>query len=116
LIIELDSPPSQNLDRPLPIKGDGTLRTIRNACDYMSSFGKQRELRPHWQQAESRAMTVSRAPELALFMDAKLDVSKLPANDGAVRVDRGLSNRGRQMRRPPVRVSTNVRYCTPSIV
>jgi hypothetical protein len=66
---------SQNLDRPLPTKDGGTLRTIHAACD-------QRERRPHWQRAcklilaKADVMTVSRALELALFMDAKLDVSK----------------------------------------
>ena len=76
---------SQNLDRPLPTKDGGTLRTIREACDYMTSIGKQRELRPQWQRAcklilaKADVMTVSRALELALFMDAKLDVSKVPA-------------------------------------
>jgi hypothetical protein len=28
----------------------GTLRTIRDACDYMTGMGKQRELRSHWQR------------------------------------------------------------------
>jgi hypothetical protein len=76
---------SQNLDRPLPTKDGGTLRTIREACDYMTSIGKRRELRPHWQRAckpilaKADVMSVSRALELALFMDAKLDVSKVPA-------------------------------------
>jgi hypothetical protein len=74
---------SQNLDRPLPTKDGGTLRTIRAACDYMTSMGKSRELRPHWQRAcklilaKADMMTVSRALELALFMDAKLDVSNV---------------------------------------
>ncbi len=42
-----------------------------------------RELRDHWQRAcklilaKADVMTVSRALELALFMDAKLDVSKV---------------------------------------
>ncbi len=54
------------------------------ACNYMTSRGKQRELRHHWQRAakliaKADVLTVSRAPELALFMDAKLDVSKIPA-------------------------------------
>jgi len=48
-------------------------------------MGKQRELRRQWQRvaklilAKEDVTTVSRAPELALFMDAKLDVSKVPA-------------------------------------
>jgi hypothetical protein len=74
---------SQNLDRPLPTKDGGILRTIRAACDYMTSMGKKRELLGHWQRvcklihAKEDVLTVSRALELALFMDAKLDVSKL---------------------------------------
>jgi hypothetical protein len=35
------------VDRPLPTKDGGTLRTIRGACDYMASMGKQREARQH---------------------------------------------------------------------
>jgi hypothetical protein len=51
----------------------------------MTAMGKQRELRQHWQRAaklipaKADVMEVSRALELALFMDAKLDVSKVPA-------------------------------------
>jgi len=58
-------------------KDGGTLRTIREACDYMASIGKQRELRPQWQQAcklilaKADVMTVSRALELALFLNVK---------------------------------------------
>jgi hypothetical protein len=75
---------SQKLDQPLPTKDGGTLRTIREACDYMTDMGKQRELRSHWQRAcklvlaHADVLTVSSALELALFMDAKLDVSKVP--------------------------------------
>jgi hypothetical protein len=32
---------SQPLDRPLPTKDGGTLRTIGEACDYMTSMGKK---------------------------------------------------------------------------
>jgi len=35
---------SQKLDQPLPTKDGGTLRTIRDACDYMTGIGKKREL------------------------------------------------------------------------
>jgi hypothetical protein len=48
-------------------------------------MGKKRELRTHWQRicklilAKEDVMTVSRALELALFRDAKLDVAKVPA-------------------------------------
>ena len=76
---------SQNLDRPLPTKDGGTLRTIREACDYMTAIGKQRERRLHWQRAckfilaKADVMTVSRALALALLMDAKLDVANVAA-------------------------------------
>ena len=84
---------SQKLDQPLPTKDGGTLHTIREACDYMTSMGKQRELRTHWQRAcklilaKADVMTVSRALELALFMDAKLDVAakELPATAAGAR-------------------------------
>jgi len=39
---------SQKLTRPLPTKDGGTLRTIREACDYMTGMGKKRELLSHW--------------------------------------------------------------------
>jgi hypothetical protein len=51
----------------------------------MTGMGKKRELRTRWQRAcklilaKEDVLTVSRALELALFMDAKLDVSKVPA-------------------------------------
>jgi len=51
----------------------------------MTGMGKQRELRSHWQRAcklilaKANVMTVSRTLELALFMHAKFDVSKIPA-------------------------------------
>jgi len=57
---------SQKLDRPLPTKDGGTLRTIRDACDYMTGMGKKRELRQHWQRvaklvlAKEDVLTVSR--------------------------------------------------------
>jgi hypothetical protein len=72
---------SQKLDRPLPTKDGGTLRTMRDACDYLTNMDKKRELRTHWQRvaklvlAKADVLTVSRTLELALFMDAKLDVS-----------------------------------------
>jgi hypothetical protein len=65
---------SQKLDQPLPTKDGGTLRTIREACDYMTSMAKKRELRDHWQRvcklilAKTDVQTVSRALKLALFM------------------------------------------------
>jgi hypothetical protein len=74
---------SQKLDRPLPTKDGGTLRTIGEAVDYMTNVGKKRELQGRWQRvaklvlAKEDVLTISRALGLALFMDAKLDVSKL---------------------------------------
>jgi len=76
---------SKKLDRPIPTKDGGTLRTISEACDYMTAMGKERELRQRWQRvaklilAKENVLTVSRALELALFMDAKLDVAKASA-------------------------------------
>ena len=70
------------------IEGDGPTvfaRTLSEACDYMTDMGRKRELRQHWQRAcqltlaHADVFAVSRALELALFMDAKLDVSKVPA-------------------------------------
>jgi hypothetical protein len=74
---------SQNLDHPLPTKDGGTLRTIHEACDYMTSIRKKREVLNHWQRVaklvlvKEDVLTVSRALELALFMDAKLDVARI---------------------------------------
>jgi hypothetical protein len=51
----------------------------------MTGMDKKRELRSQWQRAaklilaEADVAAVSRALELALFYDAKLDVSKVPA-------------------------------------
>ena len=73
---------SQKLDGPLPTKDGGTLRTIREACDYMTGMGKKRDLCQHWQRAcklilaQADVVTV-RALELALFYDAKLDVAPM---------------------------------------
>jgi len=78
---------SQALDRPLPTKDGGILRTIRDACNYMAAMDKNRELRTPWQRvcklilAKEDVLTVSRALELALFRDAKLDVSKVRQNE-----------------------------------
>jgi hypothetical protein len=74
---------SHKLDRPLPTKDGGTLHTIGQAVEYMTGIGRKRELRSQWQRvaklilAKEDVLSVSRALELALFMDAKLDVSKL---------------------------------------
>jgi hypothetical protein len=55
------------------------LRTIRDACDYMTGMGKQRVLRTHKQRAckliLAKEDAVSRALELALFRDARQNES-----------------------------------------
>jgi hypothetical protein len=49
----------------------------------MTSMDKKREVRTHWRRAckliltKEDVLTVSRALELALFMDTKLDVSEI---------------------------------------
>jgi hypothetical protein len=74
---------SQTLDRPLPTKDGGTLRTAAEARAYMLGLSKARELRSQWQHAaklllrEADIGAFSTALELALFYDAKLDVSKI---------------------------------------
>jgi hypothetical protein len=74
---------SKKLTPPIPTKDGGTLRTILEACEYMAAIGKERELRPHWQQVrelmlqEAEVATVSWRVRLAVLKDAKLDVSAL---------------------------------------
>ena len=76
---------SQKLTRPLPTKDGCTLRTVAEARTYMIGLPKQRELQTRWQRVaglileEADVAAVSRQLELALFMDAKLDVAKMPA-------------------------------------
>src|SRR6266702_2668202 len=74
---------SRKLTSPLPTKDGGTLRTIGEACEYMAAIGKERELRPHWQQVrelmlqEADVAAVSWRVQLAVLKDAKLDVTAL---------------------------------------
>ena len=77
---------SKKLTRPLPTKDGGALHTVADARAYMLGLSKQRELQtPGWQRVaglileEADIGAVSRQLELALFMDAKLDVAKMPA-------------------------------------
>jgi hypothetical protein len=69
---------SQKLDRPLPTKDGGTLRTVLDARAYMLALSKDRELRQRWQRAcelllaEADVGALSNQIELALFYDAKL--------------------------------------------
>ena len=73
---------SKKLTPPIPTKDGGTLRTILEACEYMAAIGKERELRPHWQQVRELMLQeadVAAVLRLAILKDAKLDVSKVPA-------------------------------------
>jgi hypothetical protein len=76
---------SKKLDQPLPTKDGGTLRIILDARTYMLALSKDRERRAQWQRAAELLLdgadvgAFSKALELALFYDAKLDVSKVPA-------------------------------------
>ena len=76
---------SRKLTRPLPTKDGGTLRTVLDARAYMLALSKDREHRSQWQRAaelllaQADVAAFSKAVELALFYDAKLDVSKVPA-------------------------------------
>jgi hypothetical protein len=73
------------LTRPLPTKDGGTLRTVLDARTYMLRLSKTRERDTRWQRAaelllgEADVAAFSKQVELALFYEAKLDVSKVPA-------------------------------------
>jgi hypothetical protein len=74
---------SQKLSSPIPTKDGGTLRTIKDACDYMAAISKEREQLPHWQRVrklileESDMEALSWQIRLAVLMDAKIDVTGL---------------------------------------
>jgi len=74
---------SQKLTRPLPTKDGGTLRTVLDARSYMLALSKARERDTRWQRAaelllaEADVADLTRQVDLALFYDAKLDVSKV---------------------------------------
>ena len=71
------------LSKALPTKDGGTLRTIEDARAYMLKLSKQRETRAQWQRAaelllaEADVAGLTRQIELALFYDAKLDVTTI---------------------------------------
>ena len=72
---------SKKLTQPLVTKDGGALRTVLDARTYMLALSKNRERRSQWQRAAELLLdgaTVadfSKAVELALFCDAKLDVA-----------------------------------------
>jgi len=74
---------TRKLLRPLPTKDGGVLRTVTDARTYMLGLSKARELRAAWQRAcelllaEADIAELSKAVELALFYDARLDVKAL---------------------------------------
>jgi hypothetical protein len=71
---------ARKLANLLPTTDGGVLRTIGDAIDYMTALPKQRELRQTWQNAcrlilaRADVAEISRALELALFTDVKLDL------------------------------------------
>jgi hypothetical protein len=93
---------SQKLDRPLPTKDGSTLHTIGEAVAYMTGIGKKRELLSHWQRvaklilASEDVLTVSRALELALFMDVKLVLTHVPTASKARQDKPALRRVGRR--------------------
>ena len=76
---------TQKLTQPLVTKDGGTLCTVLDARTYMLALPKRRETAAQWQRAAELLLDgadvadFSKAVELALFYDAKLDVSKVPA-------------------------------------
>ena len=74
---------SRKLTRPLPTKDGGTLRTVLDARTYVLALSKDRERRTQWQRAaelllaEADVAAFSKAVELALLYDAKLDVAAM---------------------------------------
>ena len=74
---------SQKLTRPLVTKGGGTPRTVLDVRTYMLALSKDRERRAQWQRAaellldEADVGAFSKAVELALFYEAKLDLTAI---------------------------------------
>jgi hypothetical protein len=74
---------SRKLTRSLVTKDGGTLRSVLDARAYMLALPKHRETTAQWQRAAELLLdgvdvaAFSRAVELALFYDAKLDVTKI---------------------------------------
>jgi hypothetical protein len=76
---------SQNLTRPILTKDGETLRTIREARDYMLALPDGRALREQWQVAANMIIehasvpALSRQIELALLYEGKLDIAAMEA-------------------------------------
>jgi hypothetical protein len=71
---------AKKLGRPLRTTDGGTLHTVLEARAYMVSLLKRRELRGQWQRARELLLTeahvgkLTKALELALFYDSKVDL------------------------------------------
>jgi hypothetical protein len=69
--------------RPLVTKDGGTLRTVLDARAYMVQLSRDRERSAQWQRAaklllaQADVAEISKQVELALFFDAKLDVTAM---------------------------------------
>jgi hypothetical protein len=70
---------SQTLDRPLPTKDGGTLHTLGSGGERHRQETRATEPLAACRQVlvKEDVLTVSKALELALFYDTKLDVSKV---------------------------------------
>jgi len=72
---------AKKLTRPLRTTDGGTARTVLDARAYIVSLLKRRELRGQWQRACELLLTeadvgeLTKALELALFFDSKLDLT-----------------------------------------
>jgi len=70
------------LTKPLHTTDGGMLATVGDAFKYMTALPKQRELRQTWQWAcrlildRAAPAEITRQLELALFLDAKLDLRR----------------------------------------
>jgi hypothetical protein len=62
---------AKKLTRPLRTTDGGTPRTVLDARAYIVSLLKRRELRGQWQDVGE----LTKALELALFFDSKLDLT-----------------------------------------
>jgi hypothetical protein len=75
----LSTSPKGRLDRPLPTKDGGILRTVLDVSTYMLRLSKDRERSARWQRAaelllaEADVGALTKQVELALFFEAKLD-------------------------------------------
>jgi hypothetical protein len=78
---------ARKLAEPLPKTDGAVLRTIADACRYMTALPKYRELRQTWQHAcklilnRAPVEAITRQLSLALFLDAKLNLGRKQAKN-----------------------------------